>query len=187
MDISIQITNHDEAAFIQAVLNNERWAQKMLYEDHYPKMMAIALRYANNEDDALDILHESFIKIFNNLHKYKINSSLTAWIRRILINTAIDYYWKEMRRKVEDIEVAYSLKSNAPDPVSDLSTAEILNAIQQLSPSYRSIFNMFVIEGYSHKEISKMLRINESTCRANLVKARAKLKSILLAKDSEIR
>ncbi|HRO08706.1 MAG TPA: sigma-70 family RNA polymerase sigma factor [Saprospiraceae bacterium] len=183
MDISIKISIPDEGDFIRAVLNNERWAQKQLYEDHYPAMMAIALRYSNNEDDALDILHESFIKVFINLNKYKVNSSLSAWIRRILINTAIDYYWKEIRRKTDDIEQAFDLKSDIPDVISDISTVEILDSIQQLSPAYRSIFNMFVIEGYTHREIAEILHINESTCRANLVKARAKLKSILIAKD----
>ncbi len=187
MDITIQIANADESAFIQALLNNERWAQKQLYEEQYPSMMATALRYANNHDDALDILHESFIKIFNNIHKYQVNSSLSSWIKRILVNTAIDYYWKEIRRKTEDIESAYQLSSDDVGPISQLTTEEIIDAVQHLPPSSRSIFNMYIIEGYSHKEIAKMLRIKESTCRANLVKARMKLKEVLLVRDKYIR
>ncbi len=187
MDISIQIINADEGAFFQALLNHERWAQKQLYEEQYPSMMAIAIRYANNHDDALDILHESFIKIFNNIHKYQINTSLSSWTKRILINTAIDYYWKEIRRKTENLENAFHLKSDVTDPISNLTTEEIINTIQHLTPSCRSIFNLYVIEGYSHKEIAKMLRIKESTCRANLVKARMKLKEMLLVSDKNIR
>lgn len=185
MDIAIKISDFDEGIFLQALYNNERWAQKLLYEEQYPMMMAIALRYSNNEEDALDILHESFIKIFTNIHKYQVNTSFLSWIRRVLVNTSIDYYWKEIRRKSEDIEQAYDLKSNAPDPISEISTEEILNSIQQLSPAYRTIFNMYVIEGYSHREMAKILSITESTCRSNLVKARANLRSILIAKGIE--
>ncbi len=183
MDIALQISNLDEGYFISALLNNERWAQKLLYEEQYPVLMSIAMRYANNEEDALDILHESYIKIFTNIHRYEVNTSFNSWLKRVLVNSAVDYYWKEIKRKTENIDKAFYLKSDIPDPISDLSTEEIINSIQQLQPNLRSIFNMFVIEGYSHREIAKKLRINESTCRANLVKARTILKGILIAKE----
>ena len=150
-------------------------------------MMGLALRYANCNDDALDILHEGFIKVFKNIHKYSIDTSLHAWIRRIIVNTAIDYYRKEMRRKEDDLESAYYVSSNEPDAISNMSSEEILKALQQLSLSYRSVFNLYVIEGYSHKEIADMMQITESTCRSNLVKARTKLKNILLGDDENVR
>lgn len=187
MDITLQLLNQQEADFIQAIINNERWAQKKLYEDNYTSMMSLCLRYANNHDDALDILHESFVKIFKNIHKYQAGTSVHAWIRRIVINTSIDYYRKDQRRKSEDLDEAHYVSTDIPDAVSAMSSEEILRALQLLPHSYRSVFNLHVIEGYSHKEIADMLNINESTCRSNLVKARTKLKHILLAIDSDIR
>ncbi len=186
MDIILQ-QYFDETTFIAACINNERWAQKKLYEDNYSIMMGLAFRYANCNDDALDILHEGFIKVFKNIHKYNAGTSLQAWIKRIIVNTAIDFYRKELRRKEDDIECAYYISTNEPDAISHLSNDEILKALQLLSPSYRSVFNLYVIEGYSHREIADMMKITESTCRSNLVKARTKLKNILLGDDENIR
>ena len=180
---SILHLSYDESDFIAACINQERWAQKKLYEEHFSLMISTALRYANNDDDAMDILHESFIKIFKHIDKFNPGTSITAWMRRIIINTAIDFYRKDLRRKSEDIDSAYYLSTDDPDVISTLSSEEILKALQHLSLSYRSVFNLYVIEGYSHKEISIMLNITESTSRSNLVKARTKLKAILLASD----
>lgn len=185
MDITLNLQRETEADLIVACINNERWAQKKLYEDNYSSMMALASRYAGNNDDALDILHESFIKVYKNIHKYQTGTSIYAWIRKIVINTSIDFYRKDLRRKAEDLNEAQYINSNIPDAISSLSTEEILFALQQLPYSYRSVFNLYVIEGFSHKEISEMLDINESTCRSNLAKARTKLKVILLS-DSEL-
>lgn len=168
-----------ESRMIQGCLNEERWAQKELYESHYGKMMGICLRYANNSEDAKDILNEGFIKVFRYLHRYKIGTSLEGWIRRIMINTSIDYYRKELRHRTEDIENAYSAHSNEADAVSKYSAKEILSVIQKLPPSYRAVFNLYAIEGYSHKEVAEQLGISESTSRSNLVKARIKLKALL--------
>ncbi len=186
MDLTLHIP-YQETDFITACINNERWAQKKLYEDNYSSMMALAMRYASTNDDALDILHEGFIKIFKNIDKYQLGSSLQAWMRRIVINSAIDFYRKELRRRSEDLDTAYHLHTNEPDIISTLSSEEILGALQHLSLSYRSVFNLYVIEGYSHREISELLGITESTCRSNLVKARTRLKNILLGSDSDIR
>jgi len=182
MDISIKL-NQNEVDYIQACIRNENWAQKKIYEDHFSMMMPVCLRYANNSEDALDILHEGFIKVFKNVSKYQPGTSLASWIRRIMINTAIDFYRKRSRRRTEDIETAYHVKSNDPDSVSQIAAAEILEALQLLSPAYRSVFNLYVIEGYAHKEIGQILGITESTSRSNLVKARSKLRTILVAKE----
>jgi RNA polymerase sigma factor (sigma-70 family) len=168
-----------EKEFIRACVREERWAQQLLYEEYYSPMMAICLRYANNQDDALDMLHEGFIKVFRNISKYQAGTSLGAWIRRVMVNTCIDHYRKLVRRRTEDIEEAYHLSSLDPDAVSNCSTQEILDAVQTLSPAYRTVFNLYVIDGYPHKEIAEMLMITESTSRSNLVKARAKLQEIL--------
>ena len=170
---------YSEKEFLDACVRNERWAQKRLYEDHYPQMMGICLRYAQNEHDALDILQEGFIKVFRNIAKYQPGTTLAAWIRRIMVNTAIDFYRKSIRRRTEDLDAAFDLKSMEADAISQFSEKEILAAVQQLTPAYRMVFNLNVIEGYSHKEIANLLNITESTSRSNLVKARGKLKDKL--------
>jgi RNA polymerase sigma-70 factor (ECF subfamily) len=182
MDSSLKI-QIDESDFIKACVDKEQWAQKKLYEDHYSSMVSVAMRYSNTNDDALDILHEGFIKIFKNMHKYQTGTSITAWIRRIIINTAIDFYRKDIRRRSEDLDTAYYLSTDDPDAISNMTSQEILEALQQLSISYRSVFNLYVIEGYSHREVAEILGITESTSRSNLVKARTRLKAILLAVD----
>lgn len=180
MDIAISIHNN-EHDIIRACVRKERWAQQLLYEEFYSPLMAICLRYTQTEDEAMDLLHESFIKIFRNIAKYKLGTSLGAWMRRITVNTAIDYYRKNTRRRTEDIDTAFNISSTDVDAISQFSEQEILAAIQKLSPAYRTVFNLYVIEGYSHKEIASQLNITESTSRSNLVKARAKLQ--LLVKE----
>lgn len=181
MDTSISIRQLDEPQLLAALRRGERWAQQALYEAYYSPLMAVCLRYVGNEDEAMDLLHESFIKVFNKINRYQEGTSLLAWMRRIAVNTAIDYYRKSVRRRTEDLDHAYHLSSTDPDVISQFSAQEILTAVQGLTPTYRAIFNLYVIEGYSHREIAERLEITESTSRSNLVKARAKLQKILTA------
>jgi RNA polymerase sigma factor (sigma-70 family) len=178
MSLSISLENR-EKDFIEACIARERWAQKKLYEENFSILMGVCLRYSSNQDDAMDILHEGFIKILNNIHKYQPGTSLIAWMRRIVVNTAIDYYRMQSRRRTEDLETAFTVQSNEPDALSQLTVQEIIKCIQQLSPAYRSVFNLYVVEGFSHREIADLLEITESTSRSNLVKARSKLKDLL--------
>lgn len=178
MSLSISLEKQ-ERDFIEACVAREKWAQKQLYEENYSLLMGVCLRYSSNQDDALDILHEGFIKILNNIQKYQPGTSLIAWMRRIVVNTAIDYYRMQSRRRTDDLETAYSVQSAEPDALSKLTVQEIIKCIQQLSPAYRSVFNLYVVEGFSHKEIAEALEITESTSRSNLVKARSKLKDLL--------
>lgn len=180
MDITIPYGYNREQDLICACIKQERWAQKELYETYYSKMMGVCMRYANCEADALDILHDGFLKVFKNIDKYQVGTSLSAWIRRIMVNTAIDGYRKNVRHRTEEIDEASNLPSIEADAVSRCTEKEILSAIQQLSPAYRAVFNLSVIEGYPHKEIGELLGITESTSRSNLVKARAKLQKILV-------
>lgn len=178
MDIALKL-KHQEKQFIDACVNKEKWAQKQLYEDHYGNMMGVCLRYAGSKDEALDILHDGFIKVFKNIKDYKPGTSLNAWIRRIMVNTSIDYYRKQSRRRTEDLDQAYGLSMGGATAIGNCSAKDIVDCIQKLSPAYRSVFNLYVVEGYSHKEIARILRITESTSRSNLVKARIKLKQLL--------
>lgn len=180
MDLVLNIQQSEED-FIEACVRNEKWAQKLLYEKYYGSLMGVCMRYSGDDDEALDILHEGFIKVFRHIGKYKPGTSLSAWMRRIMINTAIDYYRRKSRRRTENIENAYDTSSSDPDAVSLITEKEIMKAVQKLSPAYRTVFNMYVVEGYAHKEIADMLGISESTSRSNLVKARSKLRELLQA------
>lgn len=178
MDVSLAI-KENEQDFIQACVRKERWAQQKLYEEYFGLLMSVCLRYSNDKDQAMDILHEGFIKIFKNIKKYKPGTSLAAWMKRIMVNTSIDYYRKMVRRRTEDITEAFDLYSDNPDAISQMSSEEILAGVQTLTPAYRLVFNMYVIEGYSHREIAEELEITESTSRSNLVKARTKLRAYI--------
>ena len=182
MDVTLQLEK-EERNFIQACVNKELWAQKKLYEDFYGPMKGVCLRYSNNDMDAQDILHEGFIKVFKHIAKYQPGTSLPAWIRRIMVNTSIDYYRKRTRRRTEDMGSAYGAEAPNTDPISSLTVEEIIQSVQALTPAYRMVFNLYVIDGYSHREISEQLGITESTSRSNLVKARIKLKAALAKKD----
>jgi RNA polymerase sigma-70 factor (ECF subfamily) len=188
MDIALKISSvkdlpqtaeEKEALLIGACLREERWAQKQLYETYYGRLLAICLRYSNNSEDARDILNEGFVKVFRFLDRYKIGTSLDGWMRRIMINTSIDFYRKEMRHRSDDIEAAEYKIAEDTDIASNYAAQEILKAIQLLPPAYRAVFNLYAIEGYSHKEVADALGITESTSRSNLVKARVKLKEML--------
>ncbi|MBL7796704.1 MAG: sigma-70 family RNA polymerase sigma factor [Saprospiraceae bacterium] len=181
MDFAIPL-EHTEHNLIAALARQERWAQQQLYEQHYGKMMGVCLRYAGSRDEALDLLHEGFIKVFQNIDRYKPGTSIAAWIRTVMVNTCIDYYRKTIRRRTEDINEANYLSADDPDALSHLTEQEILAAVHELSPAYRAVFNLYVVEGYSHREIADALQITESTSRSNLVKARIKLKEHFLAR-----
>lgn len=182
MDLVLNLRKH-ETDLIEAVRNRERWALKKIYEDNFEWLMPVCLRYADKEEEAEDILHEGFIKIFRNIDKYQPGTSLKSWMKRIMINAAIDAYRDKKRKRTEELTPMLQLKSKRPDILSKLTADEILEALRQLSPMYRAVFNMFVVEGFSHREIARTLNITESTSRSNLVKARNKLKTLLLPKD----
>lgn len=180
MDITLPYEYDGEREFINALTRNDRVAQQELYIAHYSKMMGVCLRYATGEAEAVDILHDGFLKVFKNIGQYQIGTSLSAWIRRIMVNTAIDNYRKNVRNRTEEIDTAFELPSIGADAISQCTEKEILLAIQKLSPSYKTVFNLYAIEGYPHKEIAELLGITDSTSRSNLVKARMKLKEILV-------
>ncbi|HRW75099.1 MAG: sigma-70 family RNA polymerase sigma factor [Lewinellaceae bacterium] len=181
MDVTLHLTA-DESDLIAACVRQERWAQQRVYEEHYGKMMGVCLRYANHEEDALDMLHEGFIKVFRYISRYKSGTSLQAWIRTIIVNTCIDHYRRNHRRRTDDLDQVQTLSNGEISALDMISAEEILGLVRELTPSYRVVFNLYVLEGYSHKEIADMLDITESTSRSNLVKARLKLQHALKLK-----
>lgn len=184
MDFALNL-EQAEKTFITALMRQERWAQQQLYEEYYGKMMGVCLRYASSREEALNLLHDGFLKVFLNIGRYQPGTSLPAWIKTVVINICIDHHRKIMRRRTENIADIHYLANDEPDVLSRLSEQEILEGVQQLSPAYRSVFNLYVVEGYSHREIAEVLNITESTSRSNLLKSRIKLKEYFAARRIE--
>ena len=153
--------------------------QQMLYERFSSKMYGVCLRYAGNENDANDILQEGFIKVFKNLQKFRSEGSFEGWVRRIFVNTAIEHYRK--RVKLYNVTEAQenTVEDTSLDALDNLATKDILRVINELSPGYKAVFNMHVIEGYSHKEIADILGITEGTSKSQLARAKGVLKKLL--------
>lgn len=160
-------------------------AIKYIYEKFYGKMMTVCLRYSKNKDNAKDILHDAFLKVFDNIKKYNFKGSFEGWIRRIMVNTAIDYYRKNKGVFYFENEVWEQQESDKKEdyPMNDylkkITISDIIEAMQELTPGYKVVFNLFAIEGYAHKEIAKMLNISEGTSKSNYAKAKHNLKKIL--------
>lgn len=159
-------------------LKNDRKSQRILYQHFYGYGLSICLRYSENRDEAVELLNEAFMKIFTNLKKFDSSKSFKPWFRKILINTCINNFKKKkIAFKVELDEVNdYS----TPDEIlSGISYEEILDMIRKLSPAYRTVFNLFVIEGFKHEEIAEMLGISIGTSKSNLSKAKKNMRVIL--------
>ena len=163
----------------EGCLQNDRKHQEALYRALAPKMLAVCMRYANDRDEAQDILQEGFIKMFNNVHKYRGDGNLEGWIRRIMVHTAISRYRKlKPMVLVEDMAEEGAL-SSATHNANNLEVNDLMKLVQQLPQAYRSVFNMFAVEGYSHQEIGNKLGITELLSRTTLYRARNILKEKL--------
>lgn len=151
-------------------------AQNELYRRYAPKLWGVCLRYAKNRMSAEDILQEGFIRIFTYLDKYKGDGSFEGWMRRTMVNTAINYYKKNLKTGSEmEYTETFAAKSYEPDAVSQISNEEVLGLVQELPDGYRNVFNLYVMEGYSHKDIGKMMNISENTSKSQLSRARSLL------------
>lgn len=159
---------------IKGCLEGNRRDQELLYRRHAAKLYAVCLQYSVNDDEAKDILQEGFIKIFENLRQYKFEGSFEGWIRRITVNTALEKYRSRNNLyKVEDIDQISDTESEPDaDEYTGLEANDLLGIIRDLPPKYKMVFILYAIEGYSHKEISKMVNISEGTSKSNLSRAR---------------
>lgn len=174
--------NTNESDLIKGCLDGDRRMQEHLYQRFAGKMYAVCLRYAGKAEDAQDILQDGFVKIFKNLHMYRGDGSFEGWIRRIFVNTAIEHY----RRQVNVYSVTEShenlLEANELSAIDNLSMKDLMKMIQELSPGYRTVFNLYVVEGYSHKEIAEMTGISEGTSKSQLARAKGVLQQIIKKK-----
>jgi len=166
---------------VKGCLKNDRQMQSKLYKIFSPKMYGLCLRYTTNTYDAQDLLQDGFVKVFENLDKFKWNGSLEGWIKRVFINLALDKFRSRISLlSIDDIPENQEFPDNGTDALETMSEKEILDYIRELPDQYRLIFNLYVIEGYSHKELGEMLNIAESTSRSNLARAKTILKDKIL-------
>lgn len=177
-------SNHtiSESDLIAGCIAGDRKMQEELYNRFASKMYAVCLRYANNSDDAQDLLQEGFIKVYKNLHRFRAEGSFEGWIRRVFINSSIEHYRKKQAKltTVSDKE-ENTIEDSDISALDSLAERDIINLIQDLSPGYRTVFNLYVIEGYSHREIGELLNISEGTSKSQLARA----KSILQKKVTQ--
>ncbi|MCO4805781.1 MAG: sigma-70 family RNA polymerase sigma factor [Flavobacteriales bacterium] len=177
---------HEEAQLVDGCKSGSRTAQEEVFNSMYRRLLGVCMRYADDDDEAKDILQNGFIKVFKSVENYKGDGSFEGWVKRIVINTAIDNYRrKKVKPVVVDSELTDRLGSNMEEEVEDDSIYQqipikaVLDAVQYLSPAYRTVFNLYVLEGYNHNEIAEMLTISVGTSKSNLSKARLNLRKML--------
>ena len=182
----VSVSEHKPLHLLEGCLRNDRASQHGFYQHYYGYAMSICLRYTSSREEALDVMNESFLKIFTKLDQYDVNRSLKGWIRRIMINTAIDGYRQNHRHQHHDgLEVVQQQEGSEPNALDQLSYEEILREVQSLSPAYRTVFNLYVMDGYTHEEIAEMLGISIGASKSNLSRARGHLQQKLLNKDQK--
>jgi RNA polymerase sigma-70 factor (ECF subfamily) len=173
-------------AIVEACLRGERRAQERLFQTYYGKMLGVCMRYLSDRDSAQEILQVSFLKVFDKLEFFDFTGSLEGWIRRIVTNTAIDH----LRKAKKDPFLSdqdNDFVAGSADPMVEAEHTELLElkgqvaieAIGKLSPAYRAVFNLYVIEEHTHKEIAEILGISEGTSKSNLAKAKMNLQRLL--------
>lgn len=173
-----------EEAILQGCLKNNAAAQKALYEKYSAKMLVVCYRYAQNREDAEDMLQEGFIKVFSQMHTFENRGALEGWIRRIVVHTCINILKKNKRfNESVDLIQANSIQVREESIPSIIQAKEVVECIRMLPIGYRTVLNLYAIEGYAHKEIADILNIEESTSRSQYTRAKVMLEDILIRKN----
>lgn len=173
-----------EEAILQGCLKQHPAAQKALYERYSVKMLAVCYRYAHNREDAEDMLQEGFIKVFSQLHTFKNQGAFEGWVRRIMVHTCINIL-KKNKKFNESVDLVHASahqvrEENIP---SIIQAKQVVECIRMLPLGYRTVLNLYAIEGFSHREIGAILDIEESTSRSQYTRAKAMLEDILIRKN----
>lgn len=170
--------NENLKILIQGCIRGERVSQKLLYEEYFGYALSICLRYCKSKEEAYEILNDGFMKVFTKMNMYKHDKPFKFWLRRIMINTSLDHYRRNLKfynhQEIDDFQHI----SEEAMVFQDMGYEEIISMIQQLPPAYRMVFNLAVIDGYKHEEIAEILNISSGTSKSNLFKAREKLKAM---------
>ena len=175
-----ELTEHE---MIKGCVKNNATCQRMLFEQYAGIMMTICLRYSCDHTEAEDMLQEGFIRVFKYINQYKFEGSFEGWLKRIIVNAALRILQKKVIRFSEIKEEMQDLQQEDTDVLSNLSEREILKLISNLPTGYRVVFNLYVLEGYSHGEIAEMLKINAGTSRSQLAKAKRTLQEQILSQQ----
>jgi RNA polymerase sigma factor (sigma-70 family) len=166
------LTTKEEKELVTGCLRGDNASQKKLFEIFSAKMYAVCLRYASEYNLAQDFLQDGFVRVYSKLHQFRFEGPLEGWMRRIFVHTAIEHFRKQKMQLEEISEEAYQLKDSYNETLSKLNMQDLLTLISKLPNGYRTVFNMYVLEGYSHMEIAANLGISESTSKTQLRKAR---------------
>lgn len=162
-----------EEQLIEGCKQGKRLAQKELYETYSRKMMGVCLRYVGDRETARDLLQDGFVKVFTCIDSYSGIGSFEGWMRKIFVNCALEYLRKaDVLRESTDLDNTAELVQTDGSAVSNMSAAELMKLVEELPAGFRTVFNLFAIEGYSHKEISEMMNITESTSRSQFTRAK---------------
>ena len=168
----------DILALVESARSGDRRAQKAIYDTLSGKMYAVCLRYMADKDSAQDILQDGFVTLFTKLDSYSGDGSFEGWARKIFVNTALmALRKKDILKQADDVDAAWDITSQDPTIIQRMGYKELLDLISTLPPGFRTVFNMYVLEGYSHKEIAETLGISETTSRSQLQRARSLLQS----------
>ena len=173
-----------EDAIFQGCLQNNASAQKELYNRYSPKMLAVCYRYGHNREDAEDMLQEGFIKVFSQMHTFRNQGAFEGWIRRIVVHTCINHLKKNKKfNDSVDITYASGIEIREENIPSVIQAKQVVECIRLLPIGYRTVLNLYAVEGYTHKEIADMLDIEESTSRSQYTRARQMLEDVLVKKS----
>jgi RNA polymerase sigma-70 factor (ECF subfamily) len=174
------------AKILDGAAKEDRKCQESLYKTYYSYGMSICLRYSAHREEALEILHDGFMKLFSHIQQYDRERSFTAWFRKILINAALNHYKKNLKHTNQvGLELIPEMPDLQKNIISELEYTHIVTVVQSLPSAYRTVFNLYVMEGYSHEEIADMLEISIGTSKSNLSRARLKLRKMLTPRDHE--
>lgn len=169
-------------SIIRGCRQNEEKAQEQLYKEYFGYALSVALLYSNNRNDAIEVVNDSFIKVFREIKKFDLSLSFKAWLRKIVINTSLDRIRKNKRVLLDEAE-AIHLQDNSPSVCELLQAQEITSLLNYLPHIHKTVFMLFEIEGYSHEEISKQLKIPKSSSRVYLTRAKQQLRKLYLEQN----
>lgn len=183
----VDLTNKEVVKkLVEACVRGERRSQELFYKTFYGKMLAVCMRYSRNREEAQDVLHDGMIKVFLKLESFENKGSLEGWVRRIIVNNAIDFvrsrrdfYLGQEQDYLIDEMIDDSADERDLEMVRELKVEKLIGLIQKLSPAYQTVFNLYAIENMTHKEIAEKLNINIGTSKSNLAKAKMRLKELV--------
>jgi RNA polymerase sigma-70 factor (ECF subfamily) len=177
---STKMENENLVKILDACCRQDLYGQKELYRQFYGYAMSVTLRYAGNEEDAIELANDAFLKVFLNVRQFDKSKPFKPWFRRILVNTAINYIKKKQQIRMQPLSQSALDIPDTDEILARIGFDELMAIVQRLTAAYRAVFNMYVVEGFTHEEIAAQLGISVGTSKSNLSKARANLRQIVL-------